>query len=452
MLTGTLVSVIVGSALVFPVESQAGEPTVPAMPEGEPKTDGESWNAHVQGTYVWQSKGRFAAGYSGPNSLTPEHEKSYSFTATGFLGVRAWKGGEIYFDPEVAQGVPLSHLTGLGGFTNGEIARVSGPEPTFYRARLFLRQTWGYGGGTDKVESDANQLAGMFDKRRLVLTVGNLSILDIFDDNAYNHDPRTQFLNWSLMTYGAYDYAADARGYSWGLALEYFFNDWAIRAGRFMQPKEPNQLALDSRIFEHYGDQIEFERGYSVGGQPGKLRLLAFRNVAKMSRYQDALDLAAQAGGPPDINAVRTGDQVKHGYGINFEQALSPNVGLFGRASWADGQTETYAFTEIDSSVSGGVLFKGSTWKRGQDAFSIAFVQNRLSAAHRDYLAAGGLGFFIGDGRLNYRPETILETFYSLNVVKGIWISLDYQHIGGPAYNADRGPVDVGTIRLHAGY
>ncbi len=409
----------------------------------------EDWNAKYQATYVWQEKRPFSASYSGQNSLSPERAKSYSFTGTVALGFRPWSGGELYFDPEVAQGVPLSHLTGFGGFTNGEIVRVSGPTPTFYRARLFLRQTWGMGGGSEKVESDANQLAGSVDKRRVVLTAGNLSVLDVFDDNAYSHDPRTQFLNWALMTHGAYDFAADARGYTWGAALEYFHEDWAIRTGRFIQPKEPNQLPLDPRIFRHFGDQIELERTHAFGDQLGKLRLLAYRNRAVMSRYDDALDLAARTGTTPDINAVRTGEQVKKGVGINLEQSVSTDVGVFARAMWADGQTETYAFTEIDRSLSAGALIRGGAWGRGQDSVGLAFARNGLSNAHRDYLAAGGLGFFIGDGRLNYRTENILEVFYGLRVVKSAWITFDMQRVGNPAYNADRGPVNVGTIRLH---
>ena len=409
----------------------------------------ESWNAKFQSTYVWQGKRPFSAAYSGRNSLTVDNEDSYSFTATAALGFRPWKGGELYLDPEAAQGVPLSGLTGLGGFTNGEIARTAGPTLKLYRARLFLRQTWGMGGGQDSVASDANQLAGTVDQRRWVLTAGNLSVIDIFDDNAYSHDPRTQFLNWSLFTHGAYDFAADARGYSWGVALEWYHDAWAVRAGRFIQPRQPNQQQLDRDIFQHYGDQIEFEHAHAIGDQPGKLRVLLFRNRAKMSRFQDALDLAAQTGGTPDINAVRTGEQSQHGYGLNVEQAVSSDIGLFARASWADGRTETYAFTEIDRSLSGGVLIKGSAWKRGQDNVGIAVACNGLSQVRRNYLAAGGFGFFIGDGRLNYRPEAILEVFYNARLAKAAWVTLDWQHILNPAYNADRGPADVASVRLH---
>lgn len=411
--------------------------------------DYETWNAKFQATYVRQLKSSLPAAYSGPNSLTTEREFSYSFTTTAALGFRPWAGGEIYFDPEAAQGVPLSNLTGLGGFTNGEIARTAGPTLKFYRARLFLRQTWDQGEEREAVESAANQLAGSVAKRRLVLTAGNLSVLDIFDGNAYNHDPRTQFLNWSLMTHGAYDYAADARGYSWGFALEWYHDDWVVRGGRFIQPREPNMLPLDPSIMRHYGDQIEVEHAHEIGGQAGKLRFLVFRNRAKMSRFQDAINMAATTGGTPDINAVRNGEQTKVGFGLNLEQALSSNVGLFARASWADGKTETYAFTEIDRSLSGGLLFQGAAWGRADDTAGMAFVRNGLSKERRQYLESGGISFFIGDGSLNYRPESILEAFYGLGVAKDTSITLDWQHIANPAYNADRGPANVATIRLH---
>jgi len=189
-----------------------------------------------------------------------------------------------------------------------------------------------------------------------------------------------------------------------------------------------------------------------LADRPGKLRFLVFRNVARMARCQDALDLAAQTGGAPDINAVRTVERVKRGLGLNFEQEISPSVGLFGRASRADGQTETYAFTEIDQSLSGGLSVKGGTFGRAADTLGVAYVRNALSAAHRDYLAAGGLGFFLGDGALRYRPENILEAYYSLNVAKDMSFSADFQRISNPGYNADRGPATVISARLHYGF
>lgn len=413
------------------------------------ETTQEDWGAKFQSTYVWQKNEAFHSPYSSVNSLSSDAHKSYSFTATAAIGVRLWQGSELYLNPEVSQGVAFSNLTGLAGFTNGELARTSGARPVLYRARFFLRQTWGLGGESEEVESEINQLAGNVDKNRVVMTLGNVSVLDIFDNNTYSHDPRIQFLNWAIMTHGAYDYAADARGYSWGAALEYIRDDWAVRAGRFIQPKEPNQLALDPNILEHYGDQIEIEHAHEINGKPGKLRLLAFHNHTKMSRYQDALELSALNATTPDLNQVRFGDQDKVGVGLNLEQEINSNIGLFGRVMWADGKTETYAFTEIDHSLSGGVLIKGNSWKRSDDTVGLAFAVNGLSNAHRHYLAEGGLGFFLGDGQLNYKSENILEVFYNAELSKHAWVTLDLQHIQNPAYNADRGPVNFAGIRLH---
>ena len=418
----------------------------------------QTWGITGQATYIWQKKSAMAAAYTGPNSLSPARELSYSFTATLALGWRPWAGAEIYLDPEVAQGVPLSNLTGLGGFSNGEMARSSGATPKLYRARLFGRQTWALAGddgqaaATEAVEADINQLAGRVAQRRIVLTVGNISVADLFDDNTYSHDPRSEFLNWSLMSMGAYDFAADARGYTTGAALEWVHDDWAVRAGRFALPLEPNQQALDTRLLKHFGDQLELEHSHSLAGQAGKLRALVFHDRTRLARFDDALALARQTGGPPDINAVRTRVQDKWGWGVGLEQALSTQVGLFARWSTADGQTETDAFTEIDRSLSGGLLVDGAAWQRAGDNLGLGFARNGLSRARRDYLAAGGISFFIGDGALRYRPEQVLEIFYKLQVVKGVIVSLNGQRIVNPAYNADRGPANLVASRLHLAF
>ena len=414
----------------------------------------EDTMVRFQSTYVWQRKPAFPAAYSGTNSLSPELEKrSYTLSTTAFLGTRLWQGGELYFNPEMIMSQSLSNLTGLGGLTNGENQKGGGPNPTFYLARLFIRHTWGLGGAQDKVESAPNQMAGLIEKRRVVLTVGKLGLIDIFDNNSLSHDPRTQFLNWSIMTYGAFDYAADQKGYSEGMALEYYYDDWALRVGRFKQPRESNGLPLDSRIMAHYGDQVELEHAHKISGQPGKMRLLAFRNEARMGSFQDALDDWNAHGqvGVPDVANVRK-DQSKTGFGVNLEQNISKDTGLFVRASRNDGATETYAFAEIESSISGGLVVKGTSWGRADDTLGVAYVRNGLSSVHQQYLATGGLGFFIGDGKINYQPEEILEGYYSLNVVKNVWFSLDYQHIANPAYNADRGPVQIYGARLHVEY
>ena len=416
-------------------------------------TEPENWNLKLQSTYVWQQKPALNAPYEGSHSLTGAREKSYSFTATAGLGLRLSPSTEFYLDPEVAQGVPLSGLQGLAGFSNGEMARTAGPHPKLYKARMFVRQVIGLSDEREDVASAMNQLGGSYAKQRWVLSGGFMSVLDIFDANSYNHDPRSQFMNWTLMTHGAYDYAADARGYSLGATAEYITPDWSIRFGRFIQPKEPNQLDLEPRIGRHYGDQIELEHHYLLSDdKAGVARLLAFRNHALMSNYQDALDLAASTNTVPDLASVRTRDQNKVGLGLNVEQVLTADVGLFARAMWADGQTETYAFTEVDRSVSAGLSINGHAWSRATDTLGLAVAANLLSHTHRQVLEAGGQTFFLGDGRLNYRPERVWEAYYLSNLGHGLAISADYQRIQSPGYNADRGPASFLAMRLHAEY
>jgi hypothetical protein len=409
----------------------------------------DDWAFNAQTTYVYQSKDAFPARYSGPNSLRPEHERSYTFSATAYLGLRPWSGGELFVNPEVVQGVALSRVTGLGGFTNGEIQKAAGPNLTGYRARLFLRQTFDLGGDTEEIDASPNHFAVKTTSDRLVVTLGNVSTIDIFGTNTYAGDPRTQFLNWSFLTYGAYDYAADLRGYTWGAAAEYYHGDWTLRAGRFMQPRQSNGRRLNQHLLESYGDQVEIERRHELGERPGKLQLLAYRNVARMANFSEALALARATDTTPDIAAVRR-SQAKVGVGLGAEQAITDDLGVFARASMHDGRTETFAFTEIDRSLSAGAVMKGSRWGRGDDTFGLALVQNGISKSHRDYLAAGGTTFFLGDGALTYRPERILETYYRVGLFKGIAFTLDYQHISNPGYNSDRGPVNVGSVRLHA--
>ena len=403
----------------------------------------EAWNAHVQATYVWQAKPAFDAAYTGPASLAPWRETGYSFSASAAFGVRPWAGAELYFDPEVVQGKAMSSLHGLGGMTNGEEQKTSGTSPTFYRARLFLRQTWNLGGDSQPVDSDMNQLAGSVASRRVVLTAGNLAVSDIFDANSQAHDARSQFLNWALVAHGAWDFAADARGYTWGAALEYYDSDWAVRAGRFLLPAESNGLPLDTRIFEHYGDQVEVEHHHAWFGQPGTVRVLAFRDRARMGSFRDALAAAA----PPDVGAVRR-ERSKTGFGLSLDQAVAGRAAMFARASRNDGQSETYAFAEIERSLSVGATLQ----VRGADTLGIAAVRNGLSQAHRDYLAAGGIGAFIGDGRLDYHAEQITETYYKIGLGRYAALSLDWQRIANPAYNGARGPVNVAGVRLHGQY
>lgn len=416
---------------------------------------GSDWDAKFQTTYNWQRHPAYSAAYSGPNSLISGHEKMYTYSSTAFIGWRVWQDGELYFDPEVAQGVPFStNLIGLGGYTNGEITRAAGTRPVIYRQRLYLKQTWNQGGGAQHIASGPNQLEASYDRDRFVLTMGNFATLDVFDGNRYAKDPRTQFMNWGAWTYAAYDYAADARGFGWGVAAEWYQQDWVWRLGRMSGPKEPNGLAVDLALTRHYGDQIEVEHAHEWLGEPGKVRLLGWRNRARLASFTDARNwLTAHPGnytGPDALIAVRNSDKIKYGYGVNVEQALNKDIGVFLRAMRSDGRTETLAFTEVDGSVATGITVSGQLWQRSNDGLGVALMQNTLSAARRDFLAGGGTSFFIGDGKLNYRPEAILETYYSWGWRAGYTLSADYQRIVHPAYNADRGPIDVYGVRLHA--
>ena len=424
---------------------------LPHLAQAEQATE-ESWNAIFQTTYIWQHKPGFNADYSGANSLSPNAENSYTFTTDAFIGVRIRQNSELYLVPEITQGVPFSGLTGLGGFSNGEITRASGTNPTLYRQQLFLRQTWGLGGDIERLESGMNQLAGIVDNNRFVLTAGNFSTLNIFDNNTYAHDPRTQFMNWSNMTYASFDYTADARGFGWGFAGEWYRDNWVVRFGRMTVPKEPNVLQLDYQFFRHYGDQVEIEHSHELGGQPGKVRLLSYRDHAVLASYRDAINYGNATNTTPSIFNVRYAEKSKYGFGIDIEQAINADLGSFLRAMWTDGRTETDAFTEVDQSISGGISLKGTDWERAQDTVGFSLISNGLSKDRRDYLQAGGISFFIGDGALRYRPETILESYYSLNVTKHAWLTADYQHIANPAYNADRGPAEVFGMRLHLEY
>lgn len=413
-------------------------------------TEQEDWQIKGQATYIRQYSESFRSPYSGARSLAAGGESGYTFTSTLFAGLRPWQGGELYLNLEAGQGDPLSGLNGLGGFTNGEATRVSGSQLKAYRQRLFLRQTWNLGGESETVESAFNQLAGTVEHDRFVLTLGNFSTLDIFDNNAYAKDPRTQFLNWSNMASAAFDYAADARGFGWGFAGEWYQGDWVLRFGRMTGPLEPNGPKVDDQILRHYGDQVELEHSHEIAGLPGKIRLLAWRNRAKLGAFRDAsLLLDSQPNSQTIINA-RGGEKIKYGLGINIEQALSADLGFFLRAMQADGRTETYAFTEVDGSLATGLALKGAAWGRADDTVGLAWMRNTISPARRDYLAKGGISFFIGDGALNYRPESIIETYYSWKLLSGLWLSGDYQRLANPAYNADRGPANVTSLRLHA--
>lgn len=419
-----------------------------ALPLTAPAQGNAAFEWHAQSTYARQLKPSFPSPYEGVNSLRGAREMSYTFTATLFLAARLPIGTELYFNPEIVQADPFADLHGVAGFSNGEYQRGAGTTLKGYRARLFLRHAWNLSGDFEEQASEQNQVRTKYAAERLVLTAGNVSTLDIFDALDYSRDPRTQFMNWSSLTYGAWDYPADARGYTWGAALEYLSPGWQLRAGRFLVPVESNGLKLDRSVTQRYGDVVELELPYQLAGRPAIARALVFRNRVHAGRFNDALALGAATASTPDLTLVRH-DQSKSGFGLGTQVEVTPSLGAYVRAGWNDGKTETFMFTEIDRSLSGGLLARGDAWGRPLDSAGAAVYVNGLSGAHRAYLAAGGLGFFLGDGRLSYASERIFEAFYSLGVARGAWLSLGYQYLANPGYNADRGPANFLGFRIH---
>jgi high affinity Mn2+ porin len=379
-----------------------------------------------------------------PWTLYPENR--VSLTATIFLAYRVNSWTELVVDPEVAGGKGFGQVTGIAGFTNGEIPRDSSATPTPYVARAFVRNTWAVGSERQAIEADQNQLAGSQPVRRFTLITGKFAVTDFFDNNTYSHDPRTQFMNWSLMYNGAWDYPADTRGYTIGTMQELTMRSWSLRVASMLEPTEANGPTLDTRIAKNRGETVEWEQRYSPKKRAGALRLLGFLNRERAGAFRNAI----LPDGTTDLASTRRPGTEKYGFGVNLEQAITRNIGAFARYGWADGKTEAWAFTQIDRSLSGGVSIDGKLWKRKSDRVGIAGVRNYLSGDQRGFLAHGGLGFIIGDGRLDhYRPENIFEAYYAWRASNEWTITGDFQRVRNPAYNANRGPVSVGAIRLH---
>ncbi|MBS1766166.1 MAG: carbohydrate porin [Acidobacteria bacterium] len=406
----------------------------------------ESWSFHAQLTYQLQGHGSFDAPYEGQNSLENRKEIRGSYTTTLYLGHRAWKGGEAYADMEMQAGSGISKVLGLAAPSNGETYRVDSTTLKVGLARLFLRQTWNLGGDSAVIEDGQNQLAGSQDRRRVVLTVGKFSGTDIFDGNTYAHDARTQFNNWSLWANAAWDYPADTRGYTWGAALEWYRDAWALRFGAMMEPQAANEMQLDHDVRRAHGLVFECEHDHSIGGQNGAIRLLAFENRARMGIYEEAI---AQDPAAPDVTATRAPGREKHGFGVNAEQAITADMGLFLRAGWNDGKTESWAFTEVERTLAMGLSSSGRAWGREQDHCGVGIVLNGINQDHRDYLAAGGYGFMVGDGRLNDAAEQVLDAYYAIALSRYGSFSLEAQRFRNLAFNQDRGPATVFGVRLH---
>lgn len=436
----------VANALADSADIKPDDPKAALLPSPVPAPESSSIRGQFTGVVQWHPQ--FVAPYSGPNSFSAGNRNDETTDLTLYGGVHIWQGGEIWINPEIDQGFGLDNTLGLAGFSSGEAYKVGKDHPYLRLPRLFLRQVFALGGEDQKVESEANQLGGMQTSNNVTLTVGKFSVVDVFDTNTYAHDPRSDFMNWAVVDAGAFDYAADAWGYTLGAAAEWTQSWWTLRGGVFALSKIPNGKSPDSD-FHQYALIEEGEERHQWRDHPGKFKLLVFVNHGRMASYDDAVHLAQLTGTVPDVAMVRH-DSSRTGFAINLEQELVSSVGIFARVSLNDGSKEAFEFTEINESISGGVSVRGDFWGRHDDAAGVAAVMNGLSPEARRYFAAGGLGILIGDGQLpHYGSEQIAEAYYSLHIAESLTLSADYQHVVNPAYNRDRGPVSIFGLRVH---
>ncbi len=406
----------------------------------------EKLSVHYQATVISQFKPPIAASYSGQNSLVSKVEARLSYTSTLYLVSRLWRGGSLTINPEVAGGSGLSSSLGVGASTNGESYRIDNPMPTFELARVFIRHYFSLNHKTEYKPAELNRLAGKIPRSYISVIVGKISVADYFDNNSYSHDPRTQFMSWALMSNGAWDFPANTRGYTPSLVIEFVTPQNELRYGFSLVPIAANGMNMNWNISRAGSHTLEYTHNYNLSGNAGAVRLVSFFTKANMGNYNQSIALNPHA---PDILSTEKPGNTKFGIGINAGQALTKDLGIFMRASWNDGNNETWAFTEMDRSVSLGVSSTGSRWNRSDDHVGLAVVTSGLSVPHRNYLKAGGKGFELGDGNLNYGWEDLAEAYYSFAVLKIIFLSAAYQFIINPGYNKDRGPVNVFSFRIH---
>ena len=435
--------IICGAQMVGPTPQPQG---VPVTAEQAEQVQPETWAVHGQATNVWLLQPAFRSPYQGPHSLSAATNGRETIDATLYTGIRPWPDAEIWINPEIDQGFGLSNTFGVAGYPSGEAFKVGKADPYFLVQRGFLRQTVNLGGETEKLEPDLNQLGGTQTANRLVFTIGKYSIVDIFDTNTYAHDARNDFFNWSIIDQGAFDYAANSWGYTYGGAAEWYQDWWTARAGVFDLSLIPNSDKL-SPGFAQGQFVAELEERHKVWDQPGKLKFLYWLTRGNLGTYLDAIALGSATGQTPSTGAVRR-FRTKDGFGLNLEQQLASDFGIFARGSMSQGTVEEVDFTDINQSISAGLSLTGARWGRPDDTVGLAGAVNRISHQGKLYLAAGGLGGIIGDGQLpNAGPEQILEVYYRVPVFSFAHFTVDYQFINHPAYNRDRGPVSIFGLR-----
>jgi high affinity Mn2+ porin len=421
--------------------------------------ESQTWNWYVQNTDVMQGYTPFHAKYSSTNSLPPGGQIRQTVSIDLYAGVRLWSGAEAHFDGLMWQGYGLHNTLGIDDYPSGEAYKAGTAYPRLAVARIFIRQNIGLGGDQEEVPADGLTLAGKQDISRLAITVGRIGAIDIFDDNSYAADPSTQFMNWALITNPAWDYPADSLGDTSGLTFDLKQQKWDLRYGFFQIPAVRNSWTAEDALFikpgyqdieagdgqfwKDWGMAAEIERRYEIYNHSGVVRLLAFLNQGHMGSYKAALKV-------PGTDITQTyAYRRNYGLGLNWEFALSEDIGLFSRLGWNPGRNEAYMFTDINYTGSLGVSAKGNRWRRPDDTFGLAGVISGISRPNQRFLNAGGMGILDGDGALSYSAEKVLETYYDFPIWKSIHLAADYQFVADPAFNKDRGPVNILATRLH---
>jgi hypothetical protein len=445
-LRSLLVVLILTPWLSFAQDAAAPMPSL----EGDESFWNRFW-VSAQANFIRQQHPEFYAKYSGPNSFLPAKEHATSRVETLYTGFRITSQLGILADVESTGGAGLGNALGIAAFTNVDVVRNPTLGEAPYVSRVMLHYTIPLTKETTEATRNPLSLAPTVPARRMELRLGKMSTVDFFDLNSVGSDSHLQFMNWSAVNNGAYDYAADTRGYTYGLVAEYYDRAWAARFGEMLMPTVANGITLDWDIARARGENFEFEHHPAIlPKRASVIRALSYINHANMGSYRQAIDsYLSGKDAVPDITLSRRQGRVKYGFGLNVEQELTPLWRAFGRLGWNDGANESFAYTEIDRTAEIGSDLQGKLWRRSQDKIGVAFVANGLSGDHRRYLALGGLGFILGDGALTYGLEKIFETYYTAHVWRGISVAVDYQNIADPGYNQDRGPVSVVSFRIH---
>ncbi|HTJ29135.1 MAG TPA: carbohydrate porin [Acidobacteriaceae bacterium] len=445
-------------SLIAPEPKQGEEEPAPAVVTMIPHPDSNIWWISGQANIIYQGRLPFHAKYEGTNSFRNSAEYKTSMIGTLYTAIRRNRSirynTDFIFNLESAGGRGLSQALGLAGFTNIDVVRNPNLGSVPYPARYEIHQTIGLSEQT--TEQDVNQfaLAPAVPVRRIEIRVGKLTLPDFFDLNSVGSDSHLQFMNWTTDNNGAWDYAADTRGYTTGGIAEYDDKAWSIRYGLFAMPVVANGIDLDWAFSRAHGQNGEFElRRSLIKDQKGVTRILFFANRAHMGTYREANEAFLEGiDATPTITRHAHIGALKYGFGYNTEQAITGTLRVYARFGWNEGQHESYAYTEVDQTASGGVDYAGTRWKRPADKVAIAFISNAIKSDHQEYLKLGGLGFLLGDGNLNYGRENIVESYYNWHAWRGLFYAVDVQHINNPGYNRDRGPAWVGSVRTHVDF